>query len=204
MIPARLKRKGVTAGAVCVALSSVAILSVAVLVTFCWWNDLVGDDSPTSILRNMGLLAAGLMALVFAFWRGMIAEEQAATARLDHLHGRFERALELFSREGDGQSATRISGMHAFRYLVRDEPGEFAAETVEIVTTFIVQADLERDLKEFRVAHITATSVCDVVDERRLFDETSRLRLRTDVDRATDLLADRLRRAEIDPGQIGI
>lgn len=124
MIPARLKRKGVTTGAVCVALSSVAVLAAVVLVTFCWWDVLVGDDSPANVFRNMGLLAAGLVALVFAFWRGMIAEEQAATARLDHLHGRFERALELFAREGDGQSATRISGMHAFRYLVRDEPGD--------------------------------------------------------------------------------
>ena len=204
MIPARLKRKGVTAGAVCVALSSVAILAAAVLVMCCWWDILIGDDSPTSVFRNMGLLAAGLVALVFAFWRGTIAEEQAATARLDHLHGRFERALELFAREGDRQSATRISGMHAFRYLVRDEPGEFAVETIEIVTTFMVQAELERDLKEFGVAHITATRVCDVVDERRLFDEPARRRLRANVDQAADLLANRLHSAGKDPGQIGL
>ena len=94
--------------------------------------------------------------------------------------------------------------MHAFRYLVRDEPGEFAVETVEIVTTFMVQAELERDLKEFGVAHITATRVCGVVDKRRLFDEPARRRLRANVDQAADLLANRLRSAGKDPGQIGL
>lgn len=68
----------------------------------------------------------------------------------------------------------------------------------------MVQAELERDLKEFGVALITATSVCDRVDKRRLFDEPARRRLRENVDQAANLLANRLRSAGKDPSQIGL
>lgn len=203
--PGRVKWGGLTAGALWVALLSTLTLAAAVLVTSCWWDFMVAGDTPTNVFRNVGFLAAGIVALVFAFWRGVIAKEQATTARLEHLHGRFERALELFAREGIEQSAGRISGLHLLRFLVRDAPGEFAVETVEIVTTFIVQADpRSHDLKEFRVAVMSATYVCDVVDEHALFDEEARGSLRADVGGATELLRQKLRVDGTDPEQFGI
>ena len=210
----QLKRKGVTAGAMWVALLSVLTIGAVALVTWCCWDFFIKGDTPTNVFRNMGLQAAGIVALVFAFWRGLIAkqqevvaEERSATARLEHLHGRFERALELFAKEGVRQSAMRISGMHALRYLVRDAPEEFAVETVEIVTTFMVQAEVDsdyRDFKEFRVAHITANYVCELLDKKVLLDGSLRSSLRSTVASAVDLLHKRLRDAGMDPEQAGI
>ena len=210
----QLRRKGVTAGAAWVAALSGLTIGGVTLVTCHWWDFFIEGDTPTNVFRNMGLQAAGVVALVFAFWRGLIAkqqevvaEERSATARLEHLHGRFERALELFAKEGSGQSAMRISGMHALRYLVRDAPEEFSVEAVEIVTTFMVQAELDsdwRDVKEFRVAHLTANYVCDLLDRDDILDDSLRGSLRSTVASAVDLLNEKLRHAGLDPEQAGI
>ncbi|MCY4058155.1 MAG: hypothetical protein OXG44_09150 [Gammaproteobacteria bacterium] len=209
----RLNQTGFTAGALWVMFLSVAIVVGTTFVTWCFWEDFVGGeskDSPTNVLRNMGFLAAGVVTWVFALWRGVIAkqqeviaDQQAETARSEHLHGRFETAQQLFAREGVGNSHARISGLHTFRYLVRDEPGEFAAEVLETVMTFLVQADVneeERDLKEFAAALETASMVLELVDSNELYDAESRRRLRFDLASAVKQLETRLRGAGIDPG----
>ena len=48
------------------------------------WDSLHGDSTGTNVsttLRNMGLLIAGGLAIVFAAWRGWVAERQSATAQ---------------------------------------------------------------------------------------------------------------------------
>lgn len=212
MVTERLKDAGITGGAIWVIFASLAVVAVTSFLTWHFWCDLVVEskDTPTNVLRNMGFLAAGVVTWVFALWRGaiakqqeVIADQQAVTARNEHLHGRFENALQLFAREGGGNSHARISGLHAFRYLVRDEPAEFAAETIEIVMTFLVQADVdeeERDLKEFAAALETASMVLRRVDDEGHYDAESRRRLRIDVALALDQLGKRLQTAGIDPG----
>ena len=205
----QLKELGLTAGAICVAFLSMAIIGVTAFVTWWFWEDFLHEskDTPTNVLRNMGFLAAGVVTWVFALWRGaiakqqqVIADQQADTARSEHLHRRFETAQELFAREGSGNSHARISGLHAFRYLVVDEPGEFAAETIEVVMTFLVQADIdELDLKEFAAALETVSMVLELVDDKQLYDVPSRQRLREEVAMAVDRLEDRLRAAGSDP-----
>ena len=80
-MPSRLKRAGFTAGAAWVTLLTIATLGATVLVTICYWEFLDGKkESPTAVFRNMGFLAGGIVALVFAFWRGLIAKQQEVVA----------------------------------------------------------------------------------------------------------------------------
>lgn len=214
-MPSRLKRAGFTAGAAWVTLLTIATLGATVLVTICYWEFLDGKtESPTAVFRNMGFLAGGIVALVFAFWRGLIAkqqevvaEERAATARLEHLHGRFERAVELVAKEGIANAHARISGMHVLRHLVRDAPEEFADEVVEIVAAFMLQPHLDperNELREFTVAALTAKDVYDVVKGNLLFDKQYRQRMRRAVEFAAKQLKENLQSANIDPEELGI
>ena len=216
VIGKRLKERGLTRGAAWVALVSIGVVGIVAGATWWWWESFIARDTVTNVLRNMGFLAAGVVTWVFALWRGaiakqheetakeqaVIAEEQAATARLEHLHGRFSNAQALFAQGGVENSHGRIWSLHALRYLVRDAPEEFAAEIVEILTTFMVQADVGqegRDLKEFVVAVESARFVCDLVDEKELFDAESRRRLRMDLAGAVERLETRLNSAGIAP-----
>lgn len=158
------------------------------------------EDTPTDVLRNVALIAGALVAWVFAFWRSSIAKQHVDVAKQEHQHGRFQRAAELLGQQGIGNSHARISGLHAFRYLVHDAP-DLGLEAVEIVTTLMVQTpvDEHHDVKEFTVARMTAEYICDTTDASGLFEAASRQRLREDVADACSIVEQKLIAAGIDP-----
>ena len=191
-------------GAFPVVLLSLVILGVAGSATWHWWCYLVRDDTPTDVMRNVALVAGALIAWVFAFWRGSIAEKQADIAKQEHHHGRFQRAAELLAQQGIDNSHARISGLHAFRYVVYDAPG-LGLEAIEIVTTLMIQTpvDEHHDVKEFTVAKATANYICDTIEASGMFDPTSREQLREDVAHACGIVEQKLITAGVNPDLLG-
>ncbi len=188
-------------GAFRVAALSLLIICFGAWATWHWWCFLSFKDTPTNAIRNVALIGGGLIAWIFAFWRSSIAERQADIAKQEHHHGRFQSAIELLAKEGRHNGHARLSGLHALRYLTRDEPA-FGPDVIEVVTTFMLEAStdqeyVEREEREFTLARLTAEFVCDTLDRERRLDVTSRRRLREDVARACAEVARKLSEREV-------
>ena len=189
-----------TTGAFWVVTLSLAIVAFASWATWHWWCFLVLEDTPTNVLRNIALIAGAFIAWVFAFWRSSIAKQQADLAKRDHHHSRFQRASELLAQQGLGNSHSRISGLHAFRYLIHDAP-DLGPAAIEVVTSFMIQTPIDEhhDLSEFTLARITVEFVCETIDRKRMFDAASRKRMRRDVGDATARVVRKFHDAGMDP-----
>ena len=127
------------------ALTAFVVLVVGLFVT-CWqwdWLRSSGSDaaSNSETLRNAGLMLGGVLALVFALWRGWVAEQQSATARRQAdiaqqslLNERYERGAEML---GDGVLSVRLGGIYALRRLAEEHPEQYHIQTIELLCAFV-------------------------------------------------------------------
>lgn len=145
-------------------ITSLLILLTAALVTFLLWDDLYAREEATAIVRNVGLVAGGLIAGVIAIWRGSLASERITVAQQEQYHTRFQKACESLFRQGRQNSHIRLAGIRAFGHLTRDAP-ELAEDIHEVLVNFI--GDLqkgENDVREFHAAQIGAQQACDFLE----------------------------------------
>ena len=194
--------KTTTSGGIWVASLSLAIVAVTSWATWNWWSYLSLNDSPTNVLRNVALIAGVFIAWIFAYWRSSIAKQQADIAKQEHYHARFQTASELLAKQGIDNSHARISGLHAFRYLIHDAP-DLSPAAIEVVTSFMIQTPIDQhhDISEFTLVRMTADFFCDTIDSTRSFDTASRLKMREDVHRAVSKVITKFQDAGVDPYQ---
>ena len=126
-------------------LSAVLLLS-GIGLTIGFWGWLHPGASPTAsnseTLRNAGLLIGGVLALVFAVWRGWVAERQANAARSQAetaeqtlLNERYQRGVEMLYR---GIPSVRLGGIHLLQELVEDRPDLYQDRVAELVIDSVV------------------------------------------------------------------
>ena len=125
---------------------SALMLLAAVLVITCWqWEWLRSGGSETAsngdTLRNAGLMLAGLLALIFALWRGWVAEQQSVTARRQAdiaqqslLNERYERGAEML---GSPVLSVRLGGIYALRRLAEEHPELYHIQIMELFCAFL-------------------------------------------------------------------
>ena len=103
----------------------------AVVVTFVLGDWLTGtgpgEETGSTTIRNLGIAAAGLVALPLAVWRAQVADQQAKASRqqadtthLALLNELYQRGVSLL------QGATlpdRLTGVDALRRLAEEWPG---------------------------------------------------------------------------------
>ena len=116
------------------------------------------DGSPESnstTLRNVGLLIGGLLALVFALWRSLvaghqadtsrrqaevaqsqieIAQQQAKVAQQSLLHERYQKGAEMLSSE---ILSVRLGGIYALQRLLEEDPDQYYLQIMELFCAFI-------------------------------------------------------------------
>lgn len=121
------------------------LLVVGLFVT-CWqWDWLRSSGSETAsnsdTLRNAGLMLGGVLALVFALWRGWVAEQQSATARRQAdiaqqslLNERYERGAEML---GNAVLSVRLGGIYALRRLAEEHPEQYHIQITELLCAFV-------------------------------------------------------------------
>ncbi len=127
------------------ALTALAILVVGLWVT--WWQwDWLGSGGPEpasngETLRNAGLMLGGVLALVFALWRGWVAEQQKATAQRQadialqsSLNERYERGAEML---GNNVLSVRLGGIYALRRLAEEQPEQYHIQIMELLCAFV-------------------------------------------------------------------
>lgn len=127
-----------------VALSVVAVVSVGALGTVVYWDwmrDGTGAFNNSAHIRNAALVVGGVVAILLALWRSLVAERQATAARRQsetaeraYVNERYRQAAEML---GHGELPVRLGGLFALKRLARDHPAEFRQEVLELLVEFV-------------------------------------------------------------------
>ena len=103
-----------------------------------WWWDFLHGSSPgttaSTTLRNMGLLVGGGLAVVFASWRGWVAERQSQIAQQSLLNERLQKGTEML---GSNVLSVRLGGIYALQNLSLQHPGTYHVEVMRLICAFV-------------------------------------------------------------------
>ena len=115
-----------------VAVSVLVVLGVVIGPSVWYWDWLNGPNGTT--VRNIGLVAAGVIAILLAFWRSTVAERQAETAQAGLLNERYQKGAEML---GSGVLSVRLGGIYALKRLAEEHPKEFHIQIIELFCAFV-------------------------------------------------------------------
>ena len=117
-----------------------AILVLEVSLAIVYWDWLAGDESASSVIRNVGLVIAGSLAIPLAIWRAIVADKQASSAQLQTsiaqkglLNERYQKAAEML---GSDVLSVRIGGVHALRGLAVEQLGQYHVRVMRLLCAF--------------------------------------------------------------------
>ena len=115
--------------------SGAVILTVA-LVAFSvvFWDWLSGGGSGSETIRNIGLVAAGLIALPLAIWRAIVAGRQANTAQQGLLNERYQKGAAMLGNE---VLSVRLGGIYALQRLAEDHPEQYHIQIMRLFCAFV-------------------------------------------------------------------
>ena len=116
------------------------------------WGWIVTEAGST-IIRNLGLVIGGLIAIGFGIWRGVVADRQAKAsldqAKTSHhglLNERYQKGAEMLDSE---VIFVRVGGIYALQRLAREHPGDFHTQVMSLLCMFARRSpaleELERD-----------------------------------------------------------
>ena len=91
-------------------------------------------DSASTTIRNFGLLIGGVIAVILAVWRSMVAERQADTAQQSLLNERYQKGAEML---GSQVLEVRLGGIYALQSLAAGHPKEYHIRIMRLLSTFV-------------------------------------------------------------------
>ena len=113
----------------------VLVLVTGLLLSWCYWEELRGHrESLSTTIRNVGLVIGGALAILFAVWRSIVAEKQAATAQRGLLNERYQKGAEML---GSKVLAVRLGGIYALERLAREHPGGYRMQIINLLCAFV-------------------------------------------------------------------
>ena len=127
-----------------VGVSVISVVSLGVVLSIEHWNWLQGGTGPTNnaaAVRNIALVVGGIVAILIALWRSLVAERQATAATRQaqigertYLNERYRQAASML---GDSEVAVRLGGIVALERLAEDHHDEFRHETFKLLLEFV-------------------------------------------------------------------
>ena len=124
--------------------AALLVLASGIFFTAWYWDWLHKSHPATTAsttLRNMGLLTGGGLAVVFAVWRGWVAERQSRTSQLQTniaernlLNERYQRGAEML---GHDTLAVRMAGIYALQRLAEEHPEQYHIQTMHLFCDFV-------------------------------------------------------------------
>ena len=119
-------------------LGIIAGLIAAVLaVTVIFWDwphtGLVDRDERIDVVRTIGLIVGGGLALVVAVWRGKTAQSQADIGELDLLNNRYDNGRTLLT---SAEVVERLDGIRTLGAVAREDPRRFRNDVVHTLCAF--------------------------------------------------------------------
>ena len=109
---------------------------------------LIGDESGSTTIRNIGLLIGGIIAIALAVWRSRVSERQAATAERGLLNERYQKGAEMLGSE---VLAVRMGGVDALHRLAKEHPQEYHVEIMFLFCAFARNPTKEDEIVTERV-----------------------------------------------------
>ncbi len=108
----------------------------------------VTAESRSTTIRNVGLVIGGVVALVFAVWRGVVAHRQAVTAERQAetalrqsetaeqglLNERYQKGAEMLGSE---VLAVRLGGIYALQRLAEEHPEQYHIQIMQLFCAFV-------------------------------------------------------------------
>ncbi len=98
-------------------------------------------ESNSTTVRNIGFIVAGVLALVFAVWRGVLAQRQAETAQRQSetsqqglLNERYQKGAEMLGSE---VLSVRLGGIYALQRLAEEHPQQYHVEIMQLFCAFV-------------------------------------------------------------------
>ena len=91
-------------------------------------------ETNSATLRNVGLLFAGALALVFALWRAQIANRQADTAERGLLNERYQKGAEML---GSQVLSVRVGAVYTLGGLAKDYPDQYHDNIMNLLFSFV-------------------------------------------------------------------
>ena len=120
------------------ALSVAATLVVGIGIAILLWDWLRGGtpsaESNGATIRNVGLLIGAAVALVFAIWRTIVAQQQLDVAQRSLLNDRYQKGAEML---GNNALAVRLGGIYALRNLAEERPEQYHVQVMTLLCAFI-------------------------------------------------------------------
>ena len=140
------------------ALAAALLLVAGVVASAFFWGWL-HPKAPTTVsnsetLRNVGLMIGGVLAFVFALWRGWVAELQAGTAQQSLLNERYQQGAEML---GNTALSVRLGGIYELERLAAEHPQQYHVPIMKLLCAFARHPARDEDY-EMRVAEHNADS----------------------------------------------
>lgn len=113
------------------------IMAGALAITVVMWDwphTGLADDERTDVVRTLGLVIGGGLALVVAVWRGKTAQSEADLGERALLNRQFDNSLSLLSRQ---DVVDRLSGIHRLGQLAERHPSLFRDDVVRVLCAFV-------------------------------------------------------------------
>lgn len=119
-------------------LGIIAGLIAAVLaVTVVFWDwphtGLADRDERVDVVRTLGLIVGGGLALAVAVWRGKTAQSEADIGALDLLNKRYDNGRALLT---SGEVVGRLDGIRTLGAVAREDPLRFRHDVVHTLCAF--------------------------------------------------------------------
>ena len=132
----------------------VAVVLLAFGTMMVWWYlgwlmmGTEGVETGSTTVRNLGLVAGGLIAIWVAIWRGVVADrqakasqdqvmasqDQAETMQRGQLNERYQRGAEMLGSE---IRHVRLGGIYALQRLAQEDPKQYRDQIMVLLSVFV-------------------------------------------------------------------
>ena len=127
-----------------VAIAVGGVVSLGVVLSFTYWDWLQGGTDRSGngdTVRSVALVVGGIVAILLALWRSVVAERQATAAKRQsevgertYLNERYRQAASML---GDSSLQVRLGGIVALERLAEDHSADFRHEAFKLLLEFV-------------------------------------------------------------------
>ena len=127
----------------------IPIVSVSALGIFLGWKfwDMLHDtgDTVATTIRNLSLVGGGIIAVLLALWRSIVASRQADTAQRSMFNDRYQRSADML---GSDALSVRIAGIYALEQLAKEHVSDYHITVMNVLCSFARFPTADDNLKE--------------------------------------------------------
>lgn len=118
----------------------VLVVVVALGLSVCFWDTLLEGESVSAVVRNVALVAGGVIAIPLAVWRSIVAsrqiesiEKQIRVSQDGALDAQFLKAAEML---GHDQKPVKMGGVYTLANIANSQLEGYGGQAALILSDF--------------------------------------------------------------------